>query len=116
MLSSDVQRLDQQLAQVSTLVDRYATTAANAQIVTAASRDNLQPSARSARIPLILLGFLFAAGQILPIWIGKELLRATVAGVHPTEPNLEGTRCLGSHVGLATGRRLRRAFKTSPAP
>ena len=77
VLSSDVRRLDQQLAQVSTLVDRFAKTAANAQIVTAVSRNNLQSSARSARVLLILLGLMFAAGQIVPIWIGKELLHET---------------------------------------
>jgi len=45
--------------------------------VTAVSRNNLQSSARSARVLLILLGLMFAAGQIVPIWIGKELLHET---------------------------------------
>ena len=75
VLSGDVQRLDQQLSQVSALVDRYAQTAANAQAVTALSRHNLASSARAARVLLVLLGALFAIGQIVPIWLGTELLR-----------------------------------------
>jgi len=73
-LSSDVERLDRQLADVATLVDRYATTAATAQVVTEQSRNNLESSARVARVVLVLLGLVFALGQVVPIWIGKELL------------------------------------------
>lgn len=77
VLSGDVQRLDRQLGDVATLVDRYAKTAATAKVVTAQSRADLESSARSARVVLLLLGLIFAAGQIVPIWIGKELLNET---------------------------------------
>src|SRR4051794_14182243 len=74
-LATDVQRLDEQLGQVSTLVDRYAKTATEAQFLTAVSRARLATSARTARVLLVLFGLVFAFGQIVPIWLGRELMR-----------------------------------------
>jgi len=74
-LATDVQLLDQQLGQVSTLVQRYAKTATEAQSLTKVSRANLSSSARTARVLLVLLSLVFAFGQIVPIWLGLELMR-----------------------------------------
>jgi len=74
-LATEVQRLDQQLGQVSTLVDRYAKTATEARFLTAVSRTRLSTSARTARVLLVLFALVFAFGQIVPIWLGRELMR-----------------------------------------
>jgi len=73
-LSNDVAGLGTQLADVSTLVQRYATTAADATVLAAQSRKDLKSSANTTRVLLILLGLVFALGQIVPIWLGTVLL------------------------------------------
>jgi len=75
-LAGNVHLLDQQLGQVSTLVDRYSKTATEAKFLTAVSRSRLATSVRTARILLVLLGVMFALGQIVPIWLGLELMRS----------------------------------------
>ena len=86
-LAADVQRLDQQLGQVSTLVDRYAKTATEAQFLTAVSRTRLANSATTARVLLVLFGLVFAFGQIVPIWLGRELMTGGT-GVPPAQRNV----------------------------
>ena len=75
MLAENVDLLDSQLGQVSTLIDRYSTTAAEAKLVATRSRLDLESSARGARLLLVLLGVVFALGQIVPIWLGSALAR-----------------------------------------
>ena len=74
VLADDIADLDTQLSEVSTLLDRYAATTADAQRLATDSRADLSDSARSTRILLWLLGAVFAAGQIVPIWLGIVLL------------------------------------------
>jgi methyl-accepting chemotaxis protein len=74
-LANDVHRLDEQLGQVSTLVDRYTKTATEAKLLATVSRSQLSSSARNARVLLVLFGLVFAFGQIVPIWLGLELMR-----------------------------------------
>jgi ABC-type transporter Mla subunit MlaD len=73
-LSTTVEALDDQLAQVGRLVDRYARTASEATTLTSESRADLEQSARETRTLLALLGLVFALGQIVPIWLGVVLL------------------------------------------
>ena len=75
LLAEDVELLDEQLGEVSTLVERYAATAAEAQLLTAISRLDLESSAGSARLLLVLFGTVFALGQVVPIWLGTQLIR-----------------------------------------
>ena len=87
-LSDDITTLQTQLDSVSTLVDRYATTATEAAAIAASSRRDLHDSARSARLLLIVLGLVFIAGQIVPIWLGtallaEEPLHTVIARRHP---------------------------------
>lgn len=73
-LATSVDDLETQLSEVSTLLDRYATTAANAQALAERSRDDLHSSAREAKVLLIVLGLVFALGQVVPIWLGLTLI------------------------------------------
>ncbi len=73
-LAQDIAMLDTQLGDVSTLLDRYARTAAQAELLAVSSRRDLADSAGSTRMLLILLGTVFALGQIVPIWLGSVLL------------------------------------------
>lgn len=76
-LAGDIGDLGSQLANVSTLVQRYAATAADASILAQQSRQDLMDSARATRLLLVLLGGIFALGQIVPIWLGTVLLANT---------------------------------------
>lgn len=73
-LGDDIVDLQTQLDDVSTLIDRYAATAGEAATLAASSRRNLHDSASSTRLLLIVLGLVFIAGQIVPIWLGTVLL------------------------------------------
>ena len=73
-LSNEITRLQTQLDSVSTLVARYAATAVEASAIAASSRQDLHDSARSTRLLLIVLGWVFIGGQLVPIWLGTALL------------------------------------------
>jgi hypothetical protein len=73
-LATSVDDLDTQLSEVSVLLDRYATTAKEAEVLAARSRLDLQSSANEAKVLLIVLGIVFALGQLVPIWLGLTLL------------------------------------------
>jgi ABC-type transporter Mla subunit MlaD len=78
-LATTVLALDDQLAQVGRLVDRYARTASEATTLTTESRADLQQSAKETRTLLALLGIVFALGQVVPIWLGVVLIGDTPA-------------------------------------
>lgn len=78
-LALNVVALDEQLGEVSTLLDRYATTTAEAQALSAESRDDLRSSARQAKLLLVVLGVVFALGQVVPIWLGMTLIKDSSA-------------------------------------
>jgi hypothetical protein len=73
-LGDEITHLQTQLDSVSTLVARYAATAVEASAIAVNSRQDLHDSARSTRLLLIVLGLVFIAGQIVPIWLGTVLL------------------------------------------
>ena len=73
-LADTIDALDTQLGDVGRLVDRYATTAADATTLTEASRQDLAQSSKETKTLLLLLAIVFALGQVVPIWLGVELL------------------------------------------
>jgi DNA repair ATPase RecN len=75
-IRADVEDLDARLADVETVIDRYGTTTADATALAARSRAELADSARLARWLLVALGVVFAAGQVVPLWLGRQLLRS----------------------------------------
>jgi methyl-accepting chemotaxis protein len=73
-LTADVERVADDLAEADALLNRYATTASEAQAVAARTRTDLGGQSDAARILVTLLGLAFAAGQIVPLWFGRELI------------------------------------------
>jgi ABC-type transporter Mla subunit MlaD len=73
-LSGDVERVAGDLAEADVLLDRYATTATEARAVAGRTRTDLGGQSDAARLLVTLLGLAFAAGQIVPLWFGRELL------------------------------------------
>jgi hypothetical protein len=73
-LSDHIEMLDAQLVQVSDLVARYSDTTSRATRLTAESRADLETSSDQTRTLLVLLGAVFALGQVVPIWLGISLL------------------------------------------
>jgi len=76
-LATDIDTLDGQLGKVAALVDRYTVTVAHAEDLAGTSRQDLADSARWAEALLILFGAVFAFGQIVPLWLGSDLVRSS---------------------------------------
>lgn len=76
-LATDIDTLDGQLGKVAALVDRYTVTVAHAEDLAGTSRQHLADSARWAEALLILFGAVFAFGQIVPLWLGSDLVRSS---------------------------------------
>jgi hypothetical protein len=74
-LAGDLQRLEAELSEADTLLDRYATTASEAQDLAVQTREDLSDQSDSARLVITLLGLAFAAGQVVPLWFGWELIK-----------------------------------------
>jgi uncharacterized protein YoxC len=73
-LSGELDDVDAQLAEASALLDRYAATADEASTLAARTRNDLDDQSDAARLLITLLGVAFAAGQVVPLWLGRELL------------------------------------------
>ena len=76
-LATDIDTLDGQLGKVAALVDRYTDTVAHAEGLAGTSRDHLARQRALGELLLILLGAVFAFGQIVPLWLGTELVRSS---------------------------------------
>ncbi len=74
-LADDVSTVSAELAEAEVLLDRYAETASGAQELAARTRGDLDGQSDLARLLVTLLGLSFVAGQIVPLWIGPELLQ-----------------------------------------
>ncbi len=79
VLVRDVDQLDRQLRQVSTLIDRYVASAVEARGLASTSRRDLASSARWTRFLMTALATLFALGQIVPIWLGLRLMGGPIS-------------------------------------
>jgi len=72
-IDGELLTLDDQVEQVRTLLDRYTDTITRAQAVAAESRQDIDDRTGSTRWLLVLLALVFAAGQLVPIWLGINL-------------------------------------------
>ena len=87
-LGTQLTQLDGELTQVAGLVDRYRNTAEEARTLAARSRSRLDSDTGTARVLLIVVGLIFAAGQVVPIWLGAALLQGdAVIGGRKRRPN-----------------------------
>jgi hypothetical protein len=60
----------------SALLDQYRASAAEALELARASRDDLETDRTRSRIAAVVLGLTIALGQVVPAWVGRELLIA----------------------------------------
>jgi hypothetical protein len=79
-LGKSLDTLNTQLADVGRLLARYSSTAIQAKLLAQSSRHDLSRSADLTRLWLIVLGLVFALGQIVPIWLGSVLLSGDSVG------------------------------------
>jgi len=88
-LRSNVAEVNQELARSSGLIDAYRETAHQAQDLARRSRSDLGGDIALSRVLLVILGVAVAVGQIVPFWVGRELLieeRATPAPAEVAQP------------------------------
>jgi methyl-accepting chemotaxis protein len=74
-LTANVETVAGDLAEADALLDRYAATAGQAQTVAEDARADLEEQSDTARLLVTLLGLAFAAGQIVPLWFGSQLVK-----------------------------------------
>jgi hypothetical protein len=73
-LAVDVEEVRRQLAGSEALLDAYRVTTADALDLAGTTRDDLGTDLARTRLLIVLLGLTFAVGQIVPAWVGRELL------------------------------------------
>lgn len=73
-LTSDVRALISRMDESAELVSRYRDQAGRAGNLVADSRYDLDRSVTAMRVLVILGGLVFAAGQLVPLWVGSGLL------------------------------------------
>lgn len=89
-LASEVRSLVRRLDQSAELTGRYREQAGRAGALAAESRDDLERSVTSMRILILLGGAVFAAGQLVPLWLGTQLLGTTVGDLTATSAEGSG--------------------------
>ncbi|CAN5490992.1 hypothetical protein BH23ACT3_BH23ACT3_11510 [soil metagenome] len=73
-LVGDVEEVRRQIAGSEALLDAYRATTADALDLAGTTRDDLGTELARTRLLIVLLGLTFAVGQIVPAWVGRELL------------------------------------------
>lgn len=76
LVAGDLRRADAAVARAQRLLGDYAGDAAQARSLVADAQADLAGQARSARVLVVLLGLVIAAGQVVPLWVGWELRTA----------------------------------------
>lgn len=73
-LTETVGGVNDDLAESEQLIDDYRTTVSRARDVAERSRDDLEQDETALRIIIVLAGLNFAATQIVPFWLGWQIL------------------------------------------
>lgn len=79
-LADAIGGVNEELQSSEALLDDYLATAQRAQTVAASADADLGVEIAQARVFLVLAALLLAAGQIVPWWIGNELVQSTRDG------------------------------------
>ncbi len=78
-LATDIDDVNDSLADSGPLISDYRANIAEARAVAVSTRGDVDGSVALMRLFLVLGGLVFAAGQLVPFWVGRELLeRSTV--------------------------------------
>jgi methyl-accepting chemotaxis protein len=75
-LAANVVELRNSVAGSSALIDEYRATVSESARLAEATRADLDRDLSRSRLLIVLLGLSFAAGQVVPAWLGRELLTA----------------------------------------
>jgi methyl-accepting chemotaxis protein len=75
-LADDVASTRRALLGSSALLDQYRASTSQALELARASRDDLETDRTRSRIAAVVLGLTIALGQVVPAWVGRELLIA----------------------------------------
>lgn len=75
-LADAVAAVNDDLSESESLLATYTATTENAQRLAADTRGDLGSDISSARILVVVLGAVFALGQLVPFWVGRELRRS----------------------------------------
>lgn len=79
-LTGDVRALVTRMDESAELVGRYRDQAGRAGDLVVDSREDLDGNVSAMRVLVVLGGLVFAAGQLVPWWVGAGLLRSDPAG------------------------------------
>ncbi len=82
-LAADVSSTRLALSGSSALLDQYRASASDALAVARASREDLDADRMRSRIVAVVLGLTIALGQVVPAWVGRELLVTERARLAP---------------------------------
>lgn len=86
-LSRDFNGLRSELGATLRLLEEYQSTATAADQLVAGLQADLNDRATIFRVGVVAFGLIFAAGQIVPLWIGSQLLRRGSVTFPPLEDN-----------------------------
>lgn len=86
-LSTDFADLRFELRSTLALLDEYQSTAAAADELVSGLQADLAGRATILRALVLAFGLIFAAGQIVPLWVGSQLLRQDAPALFPHHEN-----------------------------
>ena len=88
-LTSDIGEVRAELAGRDVLIGQYRENIAEARAVAVDTRDGLDSNIGLLRLLLVIGGINFGIGQIVPFWVGRNLLREQDADARTSQP-IEG--------------------------
>lgn len=95
-LAADIDEVNDGLTDTGPLISDYRRNVAEARAIAVSTRDELDGSVGLMRLLLVVGGLVFAAGQLVPFWVGRELIErsalvgAAVDEVPPAAPPHHG--------------------------
>lgn len=88
-LATDIGAVNDSLSETGPLIADYRDNIADARAIAVSTRDDLDGSVALMRLLLVLGGLVFAAGQLVPFWVGRELLERSTIGVSDADVDVD---------------------------
>ncbi len=82
-LAASVRTVDDDLTTTDDLVEQYRASVADARAVAQRAGDDLDGTVTVLRVLLVIGGFSLLVGQIVPLWVGRELLVSSASDAEP---------------------------------
>ena len=80
-LAADIDAVNDGLAETGPLISDYRRNIAEARAIAVSTRDDVDGSVALMRLLVVMGGLVFAAGQLVPFWIGRDLLERSTIGM-----------------------------------